>query len=163
MLLHLFIYFIFYIFHRYFTPSLSQKNRSLSFHQRPLVKATSVRNPAFFLYSTRIKDEGALSLRDLFYSPVLRHSRSIISAQEQNLAVLRRMQSPPRTRLIVRNKEKNNAVPIFPASFIRPDIVGFGCAHSTNKSKTSARVFIILLVSYMKLYSYMKLLTLLTL
>lgn len=122
--MNIYSYILFYFILSLLYAIVSQENCSLFFHQRPLVKATSIRNPAFLPHPTRrIKDEGALSL--LFYFPVLRHSRSIISAQERNLAVPRRMQLPPRTGLIVRNKEKNNGVPISPASFIRPVAVDF--------------------------------------
>lgn len=89
-------------------------------HHRSPVKAISVRNFTFLFYPR--PDNSKMTVlfrpRDLFYPSVPRHRPSIISAQERNRAVPRRMQSPHRTGLIVRNKEKNNGAPTFSVSFI---------------------------------------------
>lgn len=85
-----------------------------------------------------------------FLSSILRHRRSIISAQERNLAVPRRMQSPPSPSalgpgLIVRNKEKNNGAPTSPGLVLfvqAPRIL----VHSWRKDVMNRHVYMLLMM-----------------
>lgn len=126
------VYILLYFFYLFYI--LRGKMRYLFLPiNRSSVKATFVRRFTF-LFSRSDKSKMTMLFSLLFYPSVPRHRPSIISAQERNPAVPRRMQSPLRPSSLFETKKRIMAPRLSPANFIRSNAAVF-CSLMTNKRR----------------------------